>query len=294
MNVTTAVIFASGFGSRMLPVTAAVQKELLPILNRPVVDYVVADCIAAGITNIIFVIRPGSHALQDYYVGNPGLENHLERFGKHKALTELEELHQKATFKFVEQPASAGYGTAVPLRVAAKHLPPHEAFLACDGDAFSWRTDGQSETAALVETFHRTGAKGALMALERPTDQLHRYGVLKIREREGNEYLDEIIEKPAPAEAPSNLINISKYIMTPELIPYVTDVQISPKLGEYLLTDAMQAAATDHPVAVYRAQGSFLDTGNTAGWLQANLTVSMSRPELKPILDQLTAQKSLR
>jgi UTP-glucose-1-phosphate uridylyltransferase len=84
MKVTTAVIFAAGFGSRMLPVTSAVQKELLPILDRPIVDYVVADCVAAGVTHIIFVIRPNSHGLQDFYTGNSVLEGHLQRFGKTK------------------------------------------------------------------------------------------------------------------------------------------------------------------------------------------------------------------
>jgi UTP--glucose-1-phosphate uridylyltransferase len=287
MKVTTALIFASGFGSRMLPVTSAVQKELLPILNRPIIDYVVNDCLAAGITRIIFVIRPGSHALQDYYTGNPTLETHLERYGKHSALKTLRDVHAKATFEFVEQPASAGYGTAIPLRVALKYLPKDEAFLACDGDAFSWRTDGASETAALVQAFAETSAAGALMALERPEDQLSRYGVLRLKEREGREYLEAIVEKPKPGHAPSRLINVSKYILTPLLIPYITAVEPNADSGEYYLTDAMQAAAADHPIAIYRAQGKFLDTGNTAGWLEANLTVAQSHPDLLPLLHKL-------
>jgi UTP--glucose-1-phosphate uridylyltransferase len=93
MKVTTAVIFAAGFGSRMLPVTSAVQKELLPILDRPIVDYVVADCVAAGVTHIIFVIRPNSHGLQDFYTGNSVLEGHLQRFGKTKDLANLNQIH---------------------------------------------------------------------------------------------------------------------------------------------------------------------------------------------------------
>jgi UTP--glucose-1-phosphate uridylyltransferase len=114
MKPTTAVIFAAGIGTRMLPVTSAVQKELLPILNRPVVDYTVEDCLKAGITRFIFVIRPGATGLKDYYLGNEQLEAGLKRLGKTEALKLLDRIHTKATFEFVEQPESAGYGTAIP------------------------------------------------------------------------------------------------------------------------------------------------------------------------------------
>src|SRR4051812_526991 len=98
MKVTTAVILAGGFGRRMLPVTAAVQKELLPILDRPVIDYVAADCVAAGIKNIIFVIRQDSTGMKDYFLGNAGLTGYLERTGKKADLDKLENIHQQATY----------------------------------------------------------------------------------------------------------------------------------------------------------------------------------------------------
>ncbi|MDB5178451.1 MAG: UTP-glucose-phosphate uridylyltransferase, UTP--glucose-phosphate uridylyltransferase [Patescibacteria group bacterium] len=284
MNVTTAVIFASGFGSRMLPVTAAVQKELLPILNRPIIDYVVADCVAAGVTDVIFVIRPNSHALQDYYVGNSGLQAHLKRFGKHEALAKLEETHHRATFSFVEQPETAGYGTAVPLQIAAPHLPKDEAFIVCGGDDFLWRTDGGSDMTELVATFAKTQAAGAMMALERPDAELSRYGVLSVETRQGSEYLQDFVEKPAPGEAPSNLINISKYILTPQMMDFVAKVKPDVKSGEYYITDAILAAAKQQAIAVHRASGKFLDAGNTAGWLEANLTVAAARSDLHSIL----------
>ncbi|HEY2004487.1 MAG TPA: sugar phosphate nucleotidyltransferase [Candidatus Saccharimonadia bacterium] len=285
MKVTTAVIFASGFGSRMLPVTAAVQKELLPILDRPVIDYVVSDCIAAGISQIIFVIRPNSHALQDYYVGNTVLESHLERFGKHDAIEKLRDIHSQATFTFVEQPESAGYGTGAPLKVAIPHLPKDEAFVVCSGDDFLWRTDGGSDMKALVEAFSAAQAVGAIMSLERPDEELHKYGVLEVAQEGEWEYLREFVEKPAAGEAPSNMINISKYIMTPQMIPYVKAVKVNSKSGgELYVTDAVAAAAKDHKIVVQRAQGAYLDSGSAAGWLKANLTVAASRPEMADVL----------
>jgi UTP--glucose-1-phosphate uridylyltransferase len=280
MNVTTAVIFASGFGSRMLPVTAAVQKELLPILDRPVIDYIVSDCIAAGIRDFIFVIRPNSHALQDYYVGNSGLESHLKRFGKREALAKLNMIHRSATFNFVEQPDGAGYGTAVPLIVAIPHLPTNAAFVVCGGDDFLWRTDGQSDMRQLVDTFKATDAIGAMMALERPEEELYRYGVLSVERRGDMEYLKDFVEKPAKGEEPSNLINISKYILTPELLEFVKKVTPDEKSGELYITDAIRDAASEHPIVVQQAKGTFLDAGNLAGWLEANEVVAKSRPEL--------------
>jgi UTP--glucose-1-phosphate uridylyltransferase len=284
MKVTTAVISAAGYGSRMLPVTAAVQKELLPILDRPVIDYLVADLVTSGITHIIFVISPGSHGLQDYYTGNPVLEAHLERFGKHTAIERLRAIHDQATFTFVEQPESAGYGTAIPLQVAIPHLPKNEAFIVCYGDAFLTRDDGPSDMQRLVDAFTTTEAAGALVGIEMPDADLHRYGVLGVESRQGDEYLTELVEKPTAEEAPSNLINHGLYILTPQLLPYVKQVKLHPKLQEYLLTDAIQAAAHEHPLLVYRAGGRWLDAGSLTGWMEANLVMASTHPELAKVI----------
>ena len=284
MNVTTAVIFASGGGTRMLPATSAVQKELLPILNRPVIDYVVSDLIASGVTKIIFVIRPDSHGMQDYYTGNAALERQLERLGKHSALRELQEIHEKAVFSFVEQPENAGYGTAVPLMVAKPHLPKNEAVFVAGGDDFIWRTDGRFEAAEMIDTFVQSGASAAVTALQCPADQLHRYGVLATKRQGSFEYLEQIVEKPEPGEAPSNLINISKYIISPQVLPFLKKVQPDPKSGELYITDAIQMAAAKLPVVVHQTKGTYLDSGNTANWLRANLEVAAANSELRQII----------
>jgi UTP--glucose-1-phosphate uridylyltransferase len=280
MKVTTALIFAAGYGSRMLPVTSAFQKDLLPILDRPVIDYVVADCLAAGVTNIIFTVRPGSTSVKQYYTGNPGLMSHLARFGKQKEIDKLNAIHGQATFSYVEQPEDAGYGTAVPVRVAQSQLPKDEAFIVAAGDAFLWRTDGGSDMADMVKTFNDTDADGAIMALELPDEQLHRYGVLGVKSQDGHEFLKDFDEKPKPGQAPSNLINTALYVITPKLMEYVMQVEKGTDTGEYYLTDALLSAARHDKIAVSRAQGSWQDAGNVAGWLEANLTVAKSRPEL--------------
>ncbi len=285
MKLTTAVIMASGYGTRMLPVTAAVQKELLPLLNRPVIDYVVADCVAAGISRILFVVRPGSHGLQDYYQGVADLEDHLQRFNKTEALELLKGTHSQAQFEFIEQPVSAGYGTAVPLRVARPHLPKDEAVAICYGDDFIYHADGTSELASLAAAFNSyPTAAGAVSGLERPEEELSRYGVLKTKRVGERELLEDLVEKPAPGHAPSNLINLGKYIATPTLLDYVEELTPDKTSGELYLTDAVLATAKEHAVVVHHSQGQHLDTGNQASWLKANLVLAQASPALRSIV----------
>jgi UTP--glucose-1-phosphate uridylyltransferase len=280
MKVTTAVIPAAGYGTRMLPITAGVQKVLLPILDRPVFDYVVDDCIRAGVTNIIIIINPNSHDLQSYYVGDQDLERHLKNKGKTEVLERLAKIHSKATFTFVEQPfESAGYGTNVTLQLAAPHLPKDEAFIFTNGDAFTWDPEGHSDNAAMVETFHRTKAAGVILLKEMPTEVLHRYGVAKIEDRSSQEYLLDFVEQPK-SNPPSNAVSTFNFVLSPAILPYVMATKPNAT-GEGQFPDALMAMVNDnHPVAVQRAQGTWLDGGNLVSWLNANLTVLQSRPEL--------------
>ena len=286
MKVTTAVITAAGFGTRMLPATSAIQKVMLPILNRPVVDYIVDDCLAAGVTNIIFVINPGTHDLQDYYTGNPSLERLMKHFGKKDALEMLAKVHNKATFTFVEQTfENVGYGTNPPLVVAAPHLPKDEAFLFTYGDAWLRQPDGQSVYVDMVKTFNETEADGVVAGLELPKSELHRYGVLGIKEKDGHEYLDRLVEKPASGQEPSNLANLGFYIFKPSIMQYVRDVKKNEH-GEYFLTDAVEAAAKDHLLAIHRTNGDFLDAGNLKNWFRTNLEVAATNPDLAEVLSE--------
>jgi UTP--glucose-1-phosphate uridylyltransferase len=277
MRPTTAVIFAAGTGTRMLPITAAVQKELLPIGNRPVIDYIVSDCVAAGITRIIFVIRPGSTGLKDYYRGNEALEQNLRRLGKIKALAELEAIHRQANFEFIEQPAGAGYGTAVPLQVAMPLLDPKETVLVCGGDDFVWHADGASEMSNFITTFEQSGGEGAIMALELERTDLHQYGVIATHTKADRDYLMDLIEKPDPSSGGTALANISKYILNGATREYVLAVKPDPKSGESYITDAVASAAKSHDIVVHHVSGQYLDTGNPQNWLHANQIVANAR-----------------
>jgi UTP--glucose-1-phosphate uridylyltransferase len=291
MQVTTAIILAAGFGSRMLPVTAAVEKSLLPILNRPIIDYVVTDCVNAGIKRIIFVVAKGSHGIKDLYLGNPTLERYLVRYHKTAALEKLRAVQEQVSFEFVEQ-AEGAYGTAIPVQAALPLLKPGENAFVSDGDTFCWHPDGSSDVRPLIELTVQHQAAGGAMGMERPEAELSRWGVFDIQTKKGTEYLRGLVEKPAPGTAPSNVMNLTKFILTPALHPYVKNVSMNPASGEYYLTDAFDAAAKDLPIVVHRAQGKLLDAGTVEGWLEANLTVANSYSELAPTLQafRTTAQ----
>ncbi len=285
MKVTTAVILAAGFGSRMLPVTAGVEKVLLPILNRPLIDYVVADCINAGIKRVIFVVAKGSHGLQDLYLGNPTLEHYLERYGKHDVLANLQTIKNQAVFEFVEQPENA-YGTAIPVQAALPLLGVGESAFISDGDTFCWNANGQSDVQRLINLTTKYQASGGAMGTERPVEELSRWGVFDLVTRDGVEHLRGIVEKPAPGTAPSNVMNLTKFIITPELHSYIKNVAVNPQSGEFYLTDAIQAAAKNHAIVVHRAVGKLLDGGTVEGWLEANLTVASHQPHLAALIQK--------
>jgi UTP--glucose-1-phosphate uridylyltransferase len=289
MKVTTAVIWAGGYGSRMLPVTAGISKVMLPVLDKPVVDYVVSDCVKAGISNFIFITVPGSHDLQDYFLGNSGLDDHLRKFNKTAKLAELEHIRAQAHYQFIEQPAG-NYGTAVPLQVAAKLLPQDEAFVVSEGDTFFWRESG-SDIADMVHQFEESGADGAILTLEQPEEVLHKYGVLDVETRGSYRYLKRLVEKPAPGTAPSNLANVSRYVLTPKLMKYVMDVKRNERIGEFLMTDAIENAAAENDIVVQTVKGTWLDCGTVESWLKANFIMARTRPELaaslKTTIDQL-------
>lgn len=268
-HVTKAIIPVAGWGTRMLPITKAIEKCMLPIGRRPIIDYVVQDVLKAGVTEIFFIVGEQSTQLRDYYRSNIPLNDYLRRKGKEDLLPSVAPL-SGVKLHFIVQPSHGKYGTAVPVSLAADYINEGESALVLMGDDFIYNRDGSSEAKRLIEAASDDGA--AMIGVTVPKEQVARYGVLKLNE--AGEY-ESIIEKPSVEEAPSNLINISKYLLPKHVIDAAVSVAVNPQRGEYEITDVINAfVAEGGKIKVVEAEGEYLDGGNLEGWLHANNVVA--------------------
>lgn len=272
MKCTKAIIPVAGYGTRRLPITKAVDKCMLPVGNRPIVDYVVEDCLKAGITDIIFVVGEQFDQLQTFYGRNLLLEEYLRGKAKTKELEQVIALAEKANFHYVVQDQHQPYGTAVPVALCADMIADDEQVLVLMGDDFIYNRDGSSEVGRLLKAADEADATAGMLAVEVPHEQVHLYGV--VRTEEGA--FKEIVEKPSVEDAPSNLINISKYLFDKQMLEYAKDIAFSDDAveGERYVTDALNRyEAAGKKIIVQPVKGLYLDGGTLEGWLHANNTV---------------------
>ena len=264
--ITKAIIPVAGWGTRRLPITKAIEKCMLPIGNRPLIDYIVRDCLQAGITEIIFVISKGDYQIQKYFAVNPELNEWLTYSGKQDMIP-LVTPPGGAAFRFIEQPMNQKYGTAVPVGLVLPYIAKGESVAVLMGDDFIYNADGSSELLRLKEATPNGGS--SMLAVEVPPDHVNQYGVIQFNEMTRG--FERIIEKPPVGQAPSNLINVSKYILNYDILQMVktyTDLNVS---GEYLITEPInQFVMSGGLVQVVPAKGQYLDGGTLAGWMHAN------------------------
>ncbi|MEV0846382.1 sugar phosphate nucleotidyltransferase [Streptomyces sp. NPDC049954] len=266
-----AVIAVAGAGSRFFPIGKTINKSMLPILDRPVLDYAVADCVAAGAQEIAVVVGPGpaGQQVRHYLSHDTDLEQYFAERGWEEKYKPLADLHTRARFTFIEQPRTHRYGTALPAMIAADWVGADD-FLLIAGDDLLLRQDGGSDLADLVRTRAEGGASGAIAAASVPGTQAYRYGVLRAHSRNEAQLLDGFDEKPLNYEGATAYINISRSLLPSEALDCFRALKPSPVNGEYQATDAIAAFARDHDLLVHPVQGAYHDCGNPAGWLTAN------------------------
>jgi UTP--glucose-1-phosphate uridylyltransferase len=278
MNCTKAIIPVAGYGTRRLPITKSLEKCMLPVLNRPVIDYVVEDCIKAGIEDIYFVIsQGGGQQLKAYYEQNHRLEAYLRDHGKDGMIPSVTP-PQEVRFHYVEQDADVQYGTTVPVWLCREYIGEDEQVLVLMGDDFIYNTDGSSESARLIEAASDGGS--AMLGVSIPVEQVSRYGVIAMRDQDGTKVFDHIQEKPTPEQAESNLMNPSKYLFDAEFFRYLGDaMEAAPNAaGEYFITDPINAyVQADNRLVVIEAKGAYLDSGSAENWVHANNVVLESQ-----------------
>lgn len=268
MRVKKAVIPAAGFGTRMLPITSAVPKELLPVVGRPVIQHVVQEAVSAGITEVILVLSEGKEAVADYFKPNKKLADQLLKTGKHAELQQLERIWDMAKVTVVYQKEQLGLGHAV---LCAKDAVGNEPFAVLLGDCIVQTEDCESFTKKLVGAF---GTYNRSVVGVEPVDEclIHRYGIFEGAEFEENIYHGKrVIEKPSEDDTDSNLAFCARYVFSPALFNHLENTQHGIH-NEIQLTDAMQKLLETEGLNAVQLDGERFDIGDHKGFLYANLS----------------------
>ncbi|GBD12689.1 UTP--glucose-1-phosphate uridylyltransferase [bacterium HR24] len=280
MSVRRGVILAAGFGTRFLPATKAIPKEMLPLLDRPVVQHIVEEAAAAGVRELVMVISPGKEALAQHFARSPELEQALQARGDGPKLAELERIAGLARIAFVYQEGRMGTGHAL---LQARWLldgAPFALFYADDVVVADPPAIGQ-----LVETHDRRGGP-VLGLVEVEAEEVSRYGVIDGDEVGNDEFLvRSTVEKPETHEAPSRLAIIGRMVLTPDIFPALEETPPG-RAGEIWLTDGLARVCGRRPVYGRRLSGRWLDTGNPAGLLEAGLWLASRDPGMSARLQR--------
>jgi len=269
------IIPVAGLGTRFLPATKAQPKEMLPLIDKPVIQYLVEEAVNSGIKDVIFVTGRGKRAIEDHFDYSPELESSLLQKNKKDVFKEVRAISEMANFFYVRQKMPRGDGDAV---VCASHLTNNEPVAVLFGDDIV-----ESRVPCLfqmIKVFEKYG--DCVVALtEVPRQEVKHYGVVKAVKVSDNIYeIKDIIEKPEPEKAPSNLIVVAKYILTPELFRELKKIK-SSRTKELRVADGLKNILKKRPVYGLKFEGKRYDCGDKLGYLQATVDFALKHPEVK-------------
>src|SRR6195952_3019752 len=275
--VRKAVFPAAGLGTRFLPATKAQPKEMLPLVDKPIIQYGVEEAVAAGIDNILLVTGRGKNAIEDHFDVSVELETFLEARGKVDQLAEVRKISNMINFAYVRQGEPLGLGHAV---LVTRELVGDEPFAVILGDDV---IDADPPAIKqLIDVFDRLG--GPVLAVERvPREDISSYGVIAIEPNtslgEGVYQVKDLVEKPPKEEAPSDLAIIGRYVLTPDIFPALAATK-SDRTGEIQLTNGLRELLKKRPIYAVEVKGVRHDTGNKLGFLKAVVYFALCRPDL--------------
>jgi UTP--glucose-1-phosphate uridylyltransferase len=276
-SVRKAVFPAAGLGTRFLPATKAQPKEMLPLVDKPIIQYGVEEAMAAGIDNILLVTGRGKNAIEDHFDVSVELESFLEARGKREQLEEVRKISNMINFAYVRQGEPLGLGHAV---LVTRELVGDEPVAVILGDDV---IDADPPAIKqLIDVFDRLG--GPVLAVERvPREDISSYGVIAIEPNtslgEGVYQVKDLIEKPAKEEAPSDLAIIGRYVLTPDIFPALAKTR-RDRSGEIQLTNGLRELLKTRPIYACEVKGVRHDTGNKLGFLKAVVYFALRRPDL--------------
>ncbi|MBI3115127.1 MAG: UTP--glucose-1-phosphate uridylyltransferase [Candidatus Kerfeldbacteria bacterium] len=273
-RVRKAVIPAAGWGTRFLPATKAQPKEMLPIVDKPIIQFVVEEAVASGIEDIIIVTGWHKRSLEDHFDYPFELEKRLQESGKSKELEEVRAIAKMARFIYIRQ--KGGYGNGTPV-LNAEHLIGDEPFAVLWADEFI--TADPPRLKQIIDVFDETGG-ATLSGMTVPPDVAHKYGIAKGSEvRPGLRKLDEIVEKPKPGREPSTLALLGGYVLTSNIFKHLRTLAPG-RDNEIWLVDAINKLAREEPVyGLEIRNGTYYDCGSKLGWLRANIEYGLKHQE---------------
>jgi UTP--glucose-1-phosphate uridylyltransferase len=272
-TITKAVFPAAGLGTRFLPATKASPKEMMPLVDKPLIQYVVEEAVASGIEEVVMITGRGKRSIEDHFDVAFELEEDLKAKGKHKLLSQVQQINDLVTFCYIRQKKALGLGHAV---LTAKRIIGDEPFAVLLGDdIIDARVPALKQMMKVYKRYPST-----ILAIQKvPKSQTQSYGIIDGKRIENGIYLvNDLVEKPSPSEAPSNLAIIGRYILTPEI--FTTLEQTKPgKGGEIQLTDGIKLLMEKQPVYAYEFEGVRHDAGDKLGFLKATVEFGLKNHE---------------
>lgn len=272
-TITKAVFPAAGLGTRFLPATKASPKEMLPLVDKPLIQYVIEEAVSSGIEEVVLITGRGKRSIEDHFDVAFELEEDLKAKGKHKLLSEVQRIAEMVTFCYIRQKKALGLGHAV---LTAKRVVGNDPFAVLLGDDII-----DAEVPALkqmIQVYQRYPA--TILAIQKvPKSQTQHYGIIDGKKLEDGVYLvNDLVEKPMPDEAPSNLAIIGRYILTPEIFTALERTKPG-KGGEIQLTDGLRLLGKEQPIYAYEFQGKRHDAGDKLGFLKATVEYGLKNEE---------------
>lgn len=277
-KIRKAVIPAAGFGTRFLPETKAMPKEMLPIVDKPTIQYIVEEIKASGIEQILIISGHAKRAIEDHFDSSPELEQHLYESGKMDLLREVRKV-ASVKIHYTRQQYMRGLGDAI---LCAKDFVDGEPFGVILGDDVVYNANGEPALRQLMDQYEKTGGTVIGCQVVRP-EMVSSYGIVDGKPTDDPNLLKvkDMIEKPSMEEAPSRFAALGRYVITPEVFDVLEQTKPG-KGGEIQLTDALRVMARNGSVYAYNFTGKRYDTGNKLGYLKATVEFALRRPDLGP------------
>ncbi len=265
MKITKCLFPAAGYGTRFLPVTKAMPKEMLPILTKPLIQYGVEEAVEAGLDTMAIITGRGKRAIEDHFDISYELEHQIKGSSKEHLLTQIRSLISKCTFTYTRQIEMKGLGDAI---LKGGVLIGFEPFAVVLADDLCINEDGEGVLAQMIKLYQKY--KCSIVAImEVPMDETYKYGVIDGKEIEDGVFMvSNMVEKPEPSQAPTNLAIIGRYILTPDIFKIIKSTKPG-KNGEIQITDALMTMAQRGMVLAYRFKGKRFDCGSVDGYVEA-------------------------